>query len=89
MTEDAGEYVELEVVPVDAPLTVTILVQRKGGGWTCRCCPPEGEGLPDLTARGESLGDALANLAERVQEWEEDHEDDDEYDGDDYDDGGD
>ncbi len=94
MTEDAAEYVgdgsaerpmdvEVTVRPVsDGPPTVTILVQRTSRGWICKCCPPESMTLANMTARGESLSEALAALAELVEAWEEEQDEDEDYDDD-------
>lgn len=84
--EDPGDYdvsTPVDVEVVTEPPTVTILVQHneRAGRWILKCCPPPSMSLPNITARGESLSEAVQALADLVMEWEDDTEDFDGEDG--------
>lgn len=84
--EDPADYEGSTPVDVEeaaeAPPTVTVLLRyetHRKHCWTCSLCPPTGVTMPWMETHAETLSEALAALAESVEEWEdsEDFHDDD------------
>lgn len=61
----------------EAVVTATLLLsyhETRRACWCISCTPPEGSSFPVLERHGESISEALENLAEAVGEWEDDSE---------------
>ncbi len=84
---------EQEAAP--AVVTATLLASYTPGRqqcWCIACAPPEGTNIPTLERHGETLSEALSNLSEAIEEWEDEaslaededvpEDEDDEYMGD-------
>lgn len=55
-------------------VTATLLLsyhKERTACWCVSCTPPEGSPIPVLERHGESISEALENLAEAVGDWED------------------